>query len=612
LAILGARISAAAPEASKPYDYCVILRVASHRLLTDAFRNRLRADLQDGVQAALGPLAQTDVVFAGEGGNDRWLELKSLESHTEVTSGKRHFVDVSYAEGGYVVRARQLDGSTGFAGPVIREARTPSRGFVSRLILSFVDEDFAPVGTVVAYEKGNDKVELALKAGGLAPAVLARMVPTGSVFALTRVGGTPPRGRPIDAAYLVTLAAPSDGRCECRFVYRFGEQLTEGADASYRAVKLGTGRGPVRLRLVAANGLPPAGLQVQVTTDAIHPERVREEGVVRDGVFESGYLYEGIAYALITSGTKRVAQVPVPIVDDRVITCRVDTAPGGEARQRLELDVRNVQQRLVDTYHRLVSQYSRFKRLTESQNHAEALVEVTRGLDRLEGELALLGSEMTRLRGEVGTADPPLLANLNQCDVFVREVRKQRERLRETQGDLQKAIESEQKQEPERDTYLALLRKAEGQRQDADFGLALKTYDEILKKFGEREEVRKKREELERAWQIKSDAHEKVRTFIYDTWPAMKTVEDVERCLPQARDALAVCKQVGDRLSPLKLLLTAPTVAEIVAKAVEEIANSESDTDRLNLPRLQKLSGELGAFITEVHAYARPDEAKKP
>jgi tetratricopeptide (TPR) repeat protein len=201
---------------------------------------------------------------------------------------------------------------------------------------------------------------------------------------------------------------------------------------------------------------------------------------------------------------------------------------------------------------------------------------------------------------------------LDQSDIFVQEVRKQRDRLTQTQTALQEAIKTEQRQEPERDNVLALLRKADGERQDADFDGALKTYDEILKRFGDRLDVRKTRDDLERAWQVKNDQHRQARVFVYETWPNMRTVEDVERNLPKAREALAVCKQVGDRLTPLKLMSTFPTTAEIVGKAVDEIAKSETDTDKLNLPRLQKLSEELGAFIKEVHAYVRPEEAKSP
>src|SRR5438270_13855758 len=47
----------AGPETMRSYDYRLILRVAPHRLLTPAFRNQLRSDLQYGIQSALKSFA---------------------------------------------------------------------------------------------------------------------------------------------------------------------------------------------------------------------------------------------------------------------------------------------------------------------------------------------------------------------------------------------------------------------------------------------------------------------------------------------------------------------------------------------------------------------------
>jgi hypothetical protein len=602
--------SPAIPDTSKPYDYRLILRVAPHRLLTVAFCNQLRADLQDGLQSAFGQLAKVVVVSAGGDSSDRWLDLKSLETHGETGGVKRHFVEVSYADGCYIVRARQLDGMTGLASPQVRTAKTPDRSYVSRLIIGFVDEDFGPVGTVVGFGKADDRVELAMHGGTRAPAALAPLVPTGSVFALSRIDGSPPHGRPVEAAYLVAMSPPKDGRCECRFVYRFGDQLGDWAGGAYKALKLGTGRGPVRLRIEDANRLPVTGLQVQVMPDGFRSERVVDQGAVRDGGFESAHAFDGIAYVRITSGSRGVAQIPVPILGDRALTCRVNAAPGGEALQRLELDVSILTDRLVDIHKRLVGQHTRLGRLVDAKSHSEGLAEVERGLDRLDGELAALSSELFRLKREVSTIDPVLGPSLEQCDIFVREIRRQRERLLQNRDDFQNAIENEAKQEPQRNDFLALLQRAKIQRDDADFDGALKTYEGILNRFGDREEVRKKKDDLEREWRVKSEPHRQARAYVYETWPNVRTIEDVEQKLPKARQALAVCKQVGDRLTPLKLLLIASTPVGIVARAVSEIEKSESDTDRLNLPRLQKLSGELQEFIKEVDAYICSDDVK--
>ena len=51
------RAPAIDPEADRPYDFQLILRVAPNRQLTPTFCRQLQSDLQDNLQAALGNLA---------------------------------------------------------------------------------------------------------------------------------------------------------------------------------------------------------------------------------------------------------------------------------------------------------------------------------------------------------------------------------------------------------------------------------------------------------------------------------------------------------------------------------------------------------------------------
>src|SRR5262249_24082792 len=154
--------------------------------------------------------------------------------------------------------------------------------------------------------------------------------------------------------------------------------------------------------------------------------------------------------------------------------------------------------------------------------------------------------------------------------------------------------------EPQRDDYLALRNRAKAQIRAADFEEALRTYDEILNRFGEREDVRKNKEDLEAKRKIKSDAHRQARVFVYRPRPAVPAVDDVGASLPKARDAFGTLKQVDDRLTSQKLLLSAPAAADIMEKAVEEIKKSESDVEKLNLKPLQQLTAELYALVKEV------------
>ena len=156
---------AADADVNRAYDYRIILHIAPHRLLTPTFRRQLAADLQDGIQGALGALANISVGAAAP--NDPWIDPAALAAKSDVSPAKRHYVDVSFVDGQYVIRARQLDGATGLAGPVVRQARTTDRAFVGRLIMRIVEQDFGPVGTVVAFEKATDRATLSFRGGAL-------------------------------------------------------------------------------------------------------------------------------------------------------------------------------------------------------------------------------------------------------------------------------------------------------------------------------------------------------------------------------------------------------------------------------------------------------------
>jgi hypothetical protein len=241
-------------DAAKPYDLQIILRVTPHRLLTSTFRRELAADLRDSMQAALGSLGHVEIVDANAK-PDAWQALDTLESQTQLHPGKRHFVQIEFADGQYLVTARHQDGSTGQASPRIRQAKTSDRAFVGRLALRFLDLDFGLVGTVVA--KDENMVRLQLRAATAAGADMARWIAPGAVFSLTRIEGEPRRGRAIPWTYLQVLREPVNGVCECQLVSRISgnppRHDSRPAAASARrcerptAAKLPRLRQPVRL-----------------------------------------------------------------------------------------------------------------------------------------------------------------------------------------------------------------------------------------------------------------------------------------------------------------------------------------------------------------------------
>ncbi len=605
------------PEADQPYDFRVVVRVAPHRLLTPAFRRQLQADLRDSLQAALGATAAVQVLDADDPQAGGWLDPAALDAHSALSPVKRHFVEVSFAGGRYSVVARQLDGSTGLASPVVRRASTADRAFVSRLITRFIGQDFGIVGTVAG--KDGDRVRLRFRGGALPSADLARWVPAGSVFALARIEGDPPRGRAVPDTYLQAIAEPRDGQCECRLVSRYiddrkRDPLADWDRVTFRALLLGTSEAPVRLRLVDHYGLPVQGLQVSVSQVGLRPnDPARDQGAARNGAYETAASYDRIAFVRVSLGARSVALVPVPVLDDRTMVIEVKPEANGPAKEQVALDARNTRQRLSDILRRLMEQYRHLDVLAQNTQNSEALARVRQSLERLRGELDTLTPELTRLRREAQALGADVGPVLDQCDAYMLEIGKRRDFLARVEEDLRKAVEAETSPETQakRDSVLSLYRKAEAQRGEADYEKAIATYKEILQKLGEQPEVRKKLEELEKGWELKGEEHRKAREFAYGPWANVKSFEDVRTRLPEAREALAACKTVGDMLTAHKLYLVASTaVTDAVVKTVEELEKSQLDEDKIRLKLAEQVSQELQGFIKEAGAFVREGEKK--
>jgi tetratricopeptide (TPR) repeat protein len=603
-------------EAGTPYDYRVILRVAPNRLLTPTFRGQLRDDLRDSLQAALGPLARVEVLDADAPQSGAWLDPASLDTHSALHEAKRHFVEVSYAHGQYTIQARQLDGSTGLASPVIRQDRTADRAFVARLIVRFIDQDFGAVGTVVG--KDGDRVRLRLRGGAVPGADLSHWVPAGSVFALARVAGDPPRGWPVEAALLRTLGEPKGGEVECQFFYRYRDArqrdpLADWQAVGFRALRLGTTSAPVRLRVVDTDGLPVNDLRVHVGPTGFNPKEFRDEGTVRhDGFFETTHPYEHVAFVRIDSSPP--AQVPVAVLDDRVIVCKVTPGANGEARQMAAIEVRNLRQTLSDHVRRLVELRRQLGTMIKATQNKEALAQVQSGLELLDTQLGNLSEALFRLKGEAQRVGAGLGPELEQCELYLKRIHELQQSFRQTQSDLERAVKAEDDpaNREKQEGYLALLSKAQALRDEAEFDKAIATYKEILQKFGPRDEVRKRLEALEKAWQIQSEEHRRARTFAYGAWAAVRTVDDIHAQLPKARKAFDACRAAGDKLTALKLFLVATnTATEIVSRRSDELGNSQSDEDKVNLRQVQKVSEDLQALIKDVSAFLREGENEK-
>src|SRR5579864_7464583 len=108
------QVSAAAPldlETSKPYDLQVVLHFSQHRLLTPVFQEQIKHELKDGLQAALGQLAQVEVTNKHPLLNDVLSQglQRALDSWNALSDTKVHFVLIDFVDGRYDIQSRQYD-----------------------------------------------------------------------------------------------------------------------------------------------------------------------------------------------------------------------------------------------------------------------------------------------------------------------------------------------------------------------------------------------------------------------------------------------------------------------------------------------------------------------
>jgi tetratricopeptide (TPR) repeat protein len=449
--------------------------------------------------------------------------------------------------------------------------------------------------------------------GGAIPGVdLGRWVKSGDVFALVRVGEGPgARGERVEFALLRAREAPRNGECECELFHRFKDPTLGWPTTGYRAIKLGTARAPVRLRLVDENNLPMTDVSVFVSPSGFDPKDARDSGTARDGLFETTRPYERIAFVRVASGETNLAQMPLPILDDRIVTCKVPAAAGGVALVQFEIDARNCLGRFRDLHSRLDEQDKQIGQLIADRKNEDALKRVKASLEQLGPELLRLGEELAKLKTAARELPTDAGQGLQACEVYDREIHKREKGLRKLVGDLEGAIARGESKEArdEKEQYRNLVLRAEQEEERAEYEKAIATYEEVLEKAGEWKVVHDRLDKLKKEWEPKGEKHQQARDFIFKTFDAVKSIDELETQLPKAREAFQTCKAVGDKLGPRRLLLKLLSVSDLVTKEVGQLSQSTNEEDKPRLEQVKKLGESLKSLLQEVADYF---EAKKP
>jgi hypothetical protein len=612
-----------ASDLKQPYRVKVVVHVERHPLLTDVFRKQMQRELGDGVQAALGALARVEATDS----HPRLLEIRTqglgraLDGYHERSDYHTHFVLIDFSGTHYQVQTRMHDGLTGLSSPVVRRGRTRDRAYVARVAGFLMERDLSLLGTVKSDPDAAGLVRLELKAGGLGD--LGRWVKKGEVFRLVRGEGAGP-AQVVDWAFLQVATPPADGVCECKLFSRFELSSVTGQRSAVglRAVLLGTGSGPLRLRVLQQKKGGGAGplegsVGLQLRKNGFEGE---ESGMLRVPALTPGKevdtsrygakgRFDRLAFVSVVSGETRRARFPVPVLDDRVTVLVVPAT--SEEGSLLADRVRLLLGAVRVAYDVQVQQFNDINELTaKPEQRVKALARVRQTLERLEKDYSTYTAERDEMKTEVAKLPPnqqPPPQLLSAIDALLKQIKSGEADLVKHVALLEK-IEKEEN-DPKKKDWLGQLEQAKLLEKQGELGKAIAIYEKAPPEFQDAA-LKNQLAELKKLWEPKSPEHAKARKFIYEVWPGLDT-PSLEARLKDAKAALAECEKVGDLLGPAKLLRGIQGHLARLSKELDRLQPEVNILDDKPTKLIQKLLPELQALDKAVNAYLEKNRPAK-
>lgn len=606
-------------ESTTPYKLHIVVRVAENRLLTDVFRERIEDELRDGFRAALGDMGEVEVSHDHPRLPDvvkRGLKL-SLDSWTDRTDGKTHFVLIDYSGVHYEIQTRQYDGTVGRASPVVRHDRTRDRDFVAKAAALLIKQDFGVLGTVMtAPEPTREEVTVELRGGGLGD--LSRWVKQGEVFALVPPGGGSPRELEWSLLQVEKPLSANARDCRCRFFHRY---KVRRSIAGYRCIKLGTVQTALRLRWYETSPdsqekSKPLNrrISVEIRHYGFDSKEARLQESIRNntGVLETVHrgengVFSNVAFVRVTEGLPDILQVPIALVDDQPIIIDVDVSKSKDLDPLFNVRLSSWRDHVADSLKMQVNLFKRLETLGEkAQPRQEIIQAAKRGLASLQNDLKQLQAEKIALEK---AAKHPLktehedkrLAELKKSEEILSNYIEEQEKFEATENN------------PQRRKWLSDIGSAKLLEEELEIGKAIAIYERIQKEGFNDATLDAHLKELHELWDTESSELKEARGFIYGVWPTLDT-SHLEENIPKAKDAFEKCikgKKDGDLISIKKLLKGTEQHADRLSKELGELRPNLIAEDVEPARKLQKVSKEIVELGTEIQNYQKAAAARK-
>jgi len=572
------------PETKKPYQLQVVLQVAANRVFTPLFHEQIQRDVQNQLRLSFGDLARIEVTREHPLLSE--IESRGLDAAVDSLEGLAdqvtHFVLVDYAAGAYQIQTRFHDGATGQTGPFAQRIKVNDRTAVASTVAGLIESSFSPVGTVTGSGK---TVTLKLKGSELG-VPLDRWVKAGNVFAVSRISkesGTQ-RGERLEWALLEVLDV-ADGSCRCRYWHRYQEDaLTESAGTlGYRALRLPTSSGPIKVQLLDDTTLQPLdGVRVRVQTPA--GGKPAELLTNRDGLAITREAFPHLALVQVLSGDMVRVVLPVERIEGRTAVARVKLQTDRESLAPLEARHGAWLRRIYENV-RMSSERSAELSAQLNQSLEKALKSAQERWPPLEDEIKYLDREQEQLARLA--KEKKLTLNLREGEQRIDELRQQAKALQAFIQRIESIPENEKSSGLHKLLERALLLEGE-----AEFDQAIRLYEQVLQASPEQSKVKTRLDKLKLGWETKGDQHKAARVFIYQTWPTLD-VAGVHSQLDEAKKALVVCQANGDKLTPLKLLRVNAVHTVNLTKQMETLKRKDSEDNRNRAKTLLEISQSL-------------------
>ncbi|VTS00876.1 coiled-coil domain-containing protein [Tuwongella immobilis] len=625
------------PGLATPYRLRVVLHAPAHPIITAAFRQRLAHELESLLGTELGRMGELEWIDLATIPPAQWQPLwkqfvqtgfATLEGVHPPAGEKTHFVELSYLDGQYQLAARQLDGSTGLASPLVRRFRTPDRAIVPRLMATLIRRDFGIISTIERISDDKPElVRLTIRGGNLAPN-LDRLVKPGEVFTVVQMR-LPPRNRfaaptattsatatPAPPAmtgvrmpevFVIVQDAPVDGVCRGKLVWRYeSNPMPKGSSiAGYLGMKLGTVEAPLRLRLVNPNGtgIDPGIIRVKVNETTFQDSGSgRDETLLNGNIFVSKRPFPHVVFTRILVGKDVRAQMLIPLLEDEPLQIPFRLDPNAEQVIRQQRQQDAFLSRITDNRNVQIRCFQDLIQLERNGKNALALSRAEATYSLLAGEVKLLTDELEKLKPNLPNAE----SWFQLCQAQIDTISQKQEELSKHIGELKTVIarENDPAIQAEIKALEAKIREAELLVRQGEIEKAIDIYDDLLAKKDDAK-IRARRDALKQTTAVVDAAHGKARDFLLQEWPKLENAAAVKAAMPEFKSAVAECKRVKDQTTLIRAELSMSPIVDKLNEEVQPLLDAADEDSKTQLEAIRSTLKELSEAWQELSQWLR-------